>query len=238
MNEMGMIYIGIDDTDSRESRGTGRLARDIAAELSKSHKIYGVTRHQLFVHEDIPCTSHNSCAVIHLEATGTGNGTLKDLFGFVREMMCADFIEGSDPGLSIGSSDQITPGIVAFGLDAKRTILTQKRARDLAANTHVLLEGLGGTEDGVIGAVAGLGLAALKSDGRFVLKDRNRELTGAQPVSDILGAGIDQIMTLDGRVITGGIIDLKKSPKPSFMQGKAVLFVEEYDGGLTALKRD
>ncbi len=29
-----MIYVGIDDTDTLESRGTGRLARNIATELA------------------------------------------------------------------------------------------------------------------------------------------------------------------------------------------------------------
>jgi len=233
---MNMIYISIDDTDNLESRGTGRLARMIAAELSKSHTIFGVTRHQLYVHEDIPFTSHNSCAVIHLK--DNGDGTLKDLFKTTKEMMLADFIEGSDPGLAVASSDKISPCIVYLGMDAKRTVLTQERARDIAKNTNTLLEGLGGTEDGVIGAVAGIGLASMKCDGRFVLKDRTRELTGTQHIADILSVGIDQIMTLDGQIVTDGFIDLKKSPKPSFVQGKAVLFVEKCGSEFIALKKD
>ena len=233
---MDMIYISIDDTDNLESRGTGRLARMIAAELSKSHTIFGVTRHQLYVHEDIPFTSHNSCAVIHLE--DKGDGTLKDLFKTTKEMMLADFIEGSDPGLAVASSDEISHCIVYFGMDAKRTVLTQERARDIAKNAHILLEGLGGTEDGVIGAVAGIGLASMKCDGRFVLKGKTRELTGTQHIADVLSVGIDQIMTLDGQLITDGFIDLQKSPKPSFVQGKAVLFVEKCGSELIALKKD
>ncbi|RZB29019.1 MAG: hypothetical protein AEth_01623 [Candidatus Argoarchaeum ethanivorans] len=233
---MNMIYISIDDTDNLESRGTGRLARMIAAELSKSHTIFGVTRHQLYVHEDIPFTSHNSCAVIHLK--DNEDGTLKDLFKTTKEMMLADFIEGSDPGLAVASSDKISPCIVYFGMDAKRTVLTQERARDIAKNTNTLLGGLGGTEDGVIGAVAGIGLASMKCDGRFVLKDRTRELTGTQHIADILSAGIDQIMTLDGQIVTDGFIDLQKSPKPSFVQGKAVLFVEKCGSEFIALKKD
>lgn len=63
-----MIYVGLDDTDTKDSRGTGRLARSIALALSTKYHIFGVTRHQLFVHPDIPFTSHNSSAVIHVEA--------------------------------------------------------------------------------------------------------------------------------------------------------------------------
>ncbi|MDK2890060.1 MAG: hypothetical protein PWR21_692, partial [Methanoculleus sp.] len=66
------IYLGIDDTDTRESRGTGRLARMIATELARSYTVTGVTRHQLFVHPAVPYTSHNSSAVIHIQDTGNG----------------------------------------------------------------------------------------------------------------------------------------------------------------------
>jgi hypothetical protein len=49
-----MIYIGLDDTDNADSRGTGRLARDIAATLAKQHKVIAVTRHQLLVDPRVP----------------------------------------------------------------------------------------------------------------------------------------------------------------------------------------
>ncbi len=62
-----MIYVGIDDADTLESRGTGRLARNIASASASKYTIFGVTRHQLFIHPDIPLTSLNSCAVIHAE---------------------------------------------------------------------------------------------------------------------------------------------------------------------------
>jgi len=76
---MLMIYLAMDDTDNAESRGTGRLARAVAVELSRKYRVAGVTRHQLFVHESIPFTSHNSCAVIHLEGEAgvVGRVTLK-----------------------------------------------------------------------------------------------------------------------------------------------------------------
>ncbi len=229
-----MIYIAMDDTDNAESRGTGRLARAVAAELSKNYRITGVTRHQLFVHESIPFTSHNSCAVIHVE----GEAGLEDVFDRVKELMLDDFVEGSDPGLAIASSEQVNYGVIAFGQDAKHSIVDQKRARAVAANADIRLEGLGGTEGGVIGAMAGLGLAHIRNDGRFLLKGRNRELSGVQPVSALLRSGIDRVMTLEGRVVGEGRVTLKKSPTPSVVLGKAVLFVEEADDGYVALKRE
>ncbi len=61
-----MIYVGLDDTDNKTSRGTGYLARMVAASLSDRFKVWGVTRHQLLVDPRVPYTSHNSCNVVHL----------------------------------------------------------------------------------------------------------------------------------------------------------------------------
>src|SRR5690606_575424 len=64
------LLLALDDTDSLESRGTGRLARAVADAIVEHYPVWGVTRHQLFVHPSIPFTSHNSCAVIHVDADG------------------------------------------------------------------------------------------------------------------------------------------------------------------------
>ena len=117
--------------------------------------------------------------------------------------MIEDFIEGSDPGLAIASENQITPAAVAFSQDAKTIVVTQERAREVAENSGIRFEGLGGTEGGVIGAIAGVALASLKNDGRFLLKGRNRELSGIRSVQEIINAGIDQVLTLQGKTITG-----------------------------------
>jgi tRNA(Ile2) C34 agmatinyltransferase TiaS len=229
-----MIYVGIDDTDTAESRGTGRLARNIAAALSLNFKVFGVTRHQLFVHRDIPFTSHNSCAVIHVEAEPN---SMENIFSKTKEMIMGDFIEGSDPGLAIASENQITPALIAFGQDAKTIILTQQKAREVADNCGIRFEGLGGTEGGIIGAIAGVGLASTKNDGRFLLKGRNRELTGIRSVQEITDAGIDQVLTLQGQAIGDRKVTIPKNATPSFILGKAVLFVEEKDNCLVAIKR-
>ncbi|WP_041355139.1 hypothetical protein [Nitrosococcus halophilus] len=57
-------FIGIDDTDNRESRGTGYRARTLGAQLEEKGLaiLEGVTRHQLLVSPAIPYTSHNSAA--------------------------------------------------------------------------------------------------------------------------------------------------------------------------------
>ncbi len=199
------IYVGIDDTDNLESRGTGRLARGIAAELGKSYQVYGVTRHQLLVHPDIPYTSHNSSAVIHLH--GCGDEETSRIFHIVKKLMMADFIEGSDPGLAVATSSQITAGVAAFGLDAKKTIVNMDRAKEVARNAGIIVEGLGGTCGGIIGAMAGIGLASMGNDGRFLMKGRARDLKhSVRTLPEVLASGIDQVVTLDGRLVSGGRI--------------------------------
>ena len=218
------LYLGIDDTDTRESRGTGRLARTIAAELARRYTVTGVTRHQLFVHPAVPYTSHNSSAVIHIQEAE--NGAAADVFAAAKELMLADFIEGSDPGICVAAGSAVGSEVSRFGLSAKASLVTQEEARALARGAGILLEGLGGTEDGVIGALAGVGLAASGNDGRFVQKGTTRDLRGVQTVAAILASGVDRVSTREGAAVSEGTVTLRKFPKPAFIGGNAVLFVE------------
>ena len=61
----------------------------------------------LDVHPDIPYTSHNSCAVIHVVTNE--NADIDTIFATAQNVMLADFIEGSDPGLAVGLADQVLP---------------------------------------------------------------------------------------------------------------------------------
>jgi tRNA(Ile2) C34 agmatinyltransferase TiaS len=63
------LLIGIDDTDNKESRGTGFNARQLGHLLTKEGcEVMNITRHQLFVHNDIPYTSQNSSACLNVIA--------------------------------------------------------------------------------------------------------------------------------------------------------------------------
>ena len=232
------FFLSIDDTDSLDSRGTGRLAREIAETLGDDFPVAAVTRHQLFVHESIPYTSHNSCAVIHIGPCDPEGGEM--IFSTARALMLEDYVEGSDPGIALARAEQVTPEMVAFGRDAKRKVLTQEIARTLAEKCSIRLEGLGGTEDGVIGAMAGIGLASTGNDGRFIQKGRIREIKGTAPAELLLESGVDMILTVEGVQVKTGMIQVQneKSVKPCPVNGKAVLFVEERDGKFHAVKRD
>lgn len=231
---MTLIFIGLDDTDILGARGTGRLARQLAADLQHGAPpgltVLGVTRHQLLVDPRIPYTSHNSGAVLHLMARddlATGQDFLVDLFEHVRVMMLADFIPGSDPGLCL-ALEPAAQALAVFGRQAQTEIVTQEQARALAQAQGVLLAGLGGSQDGVIGALAGVGLAASGEDGRYLLVGTARELSGLQSPAAIQAAGIPFIQDEQGRPVIDGPIRADKL-RPARRGGQPVL-VARWDG--------
>jgi tRNA(Ile2) C34 agmatinyltransferase TiaS len=229
-----ITYIGLDDTDNHESRGTGRLARQIAGELAAEFTLLGVTRHQLLVDPRIPYTSHNSSAAIALESPSQPD--LEKLFARVRAIMLADFQPGSDPGLCVVAN--IPPEVTDFGRRAQREVVTRQEAFDLAVSHAILLEGLGGTDDGVIGALAAVGLAACGEDGRYLLLGKIRELSGLIPVGDLMAAGITGVQTLDGRpVVLDGLVASEKL-RPARRGGRPIQFVAWQDGCWAPLKLD
>ncbi len=221
------LYIAIDDTDTISSRGTGKLARSIAGSIAESGYVVSVSRHQLYVHPGIPYTTHNSCAVIHIDSDECNPDTL---FSMARDMVLDNFIEGSDPGIACAADHQITSEVVDFGRSAKRSVLTQDDARAVAQAARLLLEGLGGTKDGIIGALAGLGLVAPGCDGRYVMKGGLRQISGETTVEMVLSAGVDEVIAQDGSSLQTGTIIIRKFPKPSRVNKNAILYVEEKDG--------
>jgi tRNA(Ile2) C34 agmatinyltransferase TiaS len=216
-----MMLIGLDDTDNLESRGTGHLAREIAAALAGDYQLLGVTRHQLLEDPRVPSTKNNSCAAIALDWDGDVDPAA--LLERVRSLMLADFQPGSDPGLCF--AEAVPAAVREFGRRVQRELVSQDEARALAAEHGLWLQGLGGDESGVIGALAAVGLAATGEDGRYVLVGRSRELTGLQPVSALLAAGIVGVQTPDGQPVTGGLIETEKL-RPARRGGRPIAVVE------------
>lgn len=194
------FLVGIDDTDTLETRGTGFHARQMAAEIEANGigKVLGISRHQNFVHPDIKYTSHNSSACLRIEAKDEKKLT----------EMCRDFLlriapEGSDVGLCIADESLVTDRVIKWGLDAKRLILFQEDAIKLADEEQIYLEGLTGTHLGVIGALAAVGLRKSGNDGRFIWLRGKKELreieAGVYPV-DLLKRDfeIEQMVDTEG----------------------------------------
>jgi tRNA(Ile2) C34 agmatinyltransferase TiaS len=216
-----VVIIGLDDTDNLESRGTGHLARLVAADLGQQYTLLGVTRHQLLVHPLIRYTRKNSSAAILLAHEGAAD--LDAIAARAREMMDENFVIGSDPGLCV--VDCVPEDVSAFGRKAQREVVTQEEALSLASRHGLRLFGLGGDNGGVIGALAAVGLAASGNDGRYVLIGSSRDLSGLQPVDAVLGTGIEAIQTMSGETVTEGLVQSDKL-RPARRKGRSVLVVE------------
>lgn len=158
----------IDDTDEKDGPGTGHLLQAICERIEAKGwgKCSAISRHQLFVDDAIPYTSHNSALCCEVEL---GQLSLQDLIVFCSKYLEENSAPGSDPGLCVTplGSDTELPQLVDFGRRAKQTVLTKTDAYDLAGNLGIHLSEHGGTGQGVVGALAGSGLRLSGNDGRF-----------------------------------------------------------------------
>jgi hypothetical protein len=221
-----VIRLGIDDTDVVGTAGTNQLARAIVRRLGSDASGAIVCRHQLLDDPRVPCTSKNGSASIQLPSLGSAD--LPRLAGVVRGVMRAWFIPGSDPGLCLAS--EVAAPIQAFGRACQQQLITKAAAWQVARESRVYLEGLGGTEQGVIGALAAVGLIATGEDGRVVQMDGwtwPDDFSGARGVEDLRARGVQSIRRRDtGEEIAAGVVDIGHHLRPNIRGGQVVLFVE------------
>jgi hypothetical protein len=220
-----VIYVGIDDTDVIGSPGTNQLARAIVRRLGDAAKGAIVCRHQLLFDPRVPYTSQNGSASIQLpHGASMPRARLADA---VREEMLAFFVEGSDPGLAIATV--ATSDMTAFARRAKSDVVTLEDARTVAQRSDCHLEGLGGTNQGIIGALAAVACAAGGDDGRVVHLEEwpwPDPFSGMQPVAAVRARGVAEIRTTAGEPFTGEVIDVGKHIRPNWRGGRIVMFVE------------
>ncbi len=222
--------IGIDDTDNKESRGTGFNTRQLAKKIEEAGLgvIYGITRHQLFVDARIPYTSQNSSAALEVETQEPAK----------VQQLCRKYLleiapPGCDIGLCIAPMDKVSDHISAWGLRAKLEVLTQKEAGKIAQKEDIYLEGLTGTRDGIIGALAAIGLRKSGNDGRFVWLKGKKELREIKP--GIMSAAqlkndlnIDKLESIHGQTVNdNNNISLHDWVRPVLKNHKVTLLVEK-----------
>ncbi len=231
-----MIYVGIDDTDTRDSPGTNQLAKAIVAELAERFECVLIIRHQLFDDPRVPYTSQNGSASIWLEPnTGEPQNlsveTLcETVFAGFRLGLKKRFVAGSDPGLCVTA--RVPRSVTEFGLRCQRQLMAQAEARGLAEAEGIRLEGLGGTEDGVIGALAAVGLAVTKNDGRIVqLGAWPDDLTGKTPLETLTRRSVLVREVDTERPIVSGTVDVGKHLRPNYRNGQVVLFARRINAG-------
>jgi hypothetical protein len=227
-----MIFVGIDDTDTLDDPGTNQLARHLVQRLANSFYARLVTRHQLLEDPRIPCTRKNGCAAIEFEPRA--GATIDELVARIRPLMVAWCPTGSDPGLCVAAAPVGHP-IIAFGRWCQRGLVEQSEARQLATAHGIYLEGLGGTQDGVIGALAAVGLINTRNDGRVIHNGSASvdqfDVNGIHLVGKLLEFGIDEVRChADSELVTSGSVDVGKRLRPNYRDGKVVLYVSRLDG--------
>jgi tRNA(Ile2) C34 agmatinyltransferase TiaS len=218
----GELLISIDDTDVEGGEGTGRLARRIARELNL--KPVGITRHQLFLHPSIDYTKRNSCNVIILESESAPI----DVFEAVKEIILDRFQKGSDPGLAV--ADIVPDVVMKFGRSAQRSVLTKQDSIKIGKEANIRLKEIGGSGEGIIGALAGIGLCSSGNDGRYIMLEGLRELRGEVSIPELIEMGIDTIVLDNGERLEEGSVAMADKIRPSRLDGKPVLFVGKHEG--------
>jgi len=224
---MKKFFLAIDDTDNQETRGTGFRARQLCQLISESEKgeVISAVRHQLFVHKEIPMTSHNSSACIELHTNFP-----EEIYKLARNFLIEIAADGSDVGLCFADENSVNDEIINWGKNAKKEILTKSEAFLLAKKNNIQLEGLTGTQDGIIGALAAVGLRKFGNDGRIIwLKGKElRDIKGIYSLEKLKQTtNIEEIKDTDFKLINKNItIDTGEWMRPVVINNKITLIVE------------
>jgi hypothetical protein len=225
------LFVSIDDTDDIGTKGTGDIAQDIINQIVESNlgTCSRITRHQLFVHEDIPYTSHNSSMCFEVNGKALDMQEIKRVAEIVIDRESA---EASDPGLCILKFDEEEDysKLITYGIAAKIEVLNKEGAYVLADEFDLFLNEYGGTGDGIIGALAGVGLRLSGGDGRH--KGRINIPIGKYNVKELMQHEfIDRVKTVAGSTLNDDeYVHIGDKVKTVFLNHNSVLLVENIDG--------
>jgi hypothetical protein len=221
-----MIYVGLDDTDMPDTPGTNKLAMYLADLLADDYHTQWIVRHQMLVDSRVPCTRMNGSVSLALESRSSES--LETLAERIRHVMFDWCPVGSDPGLCLATS--VAPAVQQWGKRAQAELLEQSEALQIAREHGVILEPLGGTGGGVIGALAAVGLLSTGNSGRIVrcgrVSSQAFDVTGRLDVQDVLARGVDRVVRVDNaQPVESGTIVLGKKLRPNLRCGQVVLYV-------------
>ena len=224
---MEHIFIGLDDTDNKDSpHGTGWVAREIANQLRSLFGYRAVSRHQLLKHESIPYTKNNSANVIHITEDA---GRVHEIAEYAQVLLHQYYAANSAPGLCVGLQRQLCP-LLEFAKKCQRQVVSKDEARQLASQAGVYLKAFSTDDRGIIGALAGAVLAADGNDGRYIALGKIRKLRGIVTVEALREAGVSRVLTKENEELYNGEIDVgEKGPRPAIRDHKAILYVDRGD---------
>ncbi len=220
------VLVCIDDTDNLESIGTGKLAYQIIGGIEERGwgRCDVISRHQLYVHDQIPYTSHNSSMCFGVNLDGAH---LEHLINYAADFLTHKSAAGSDPGLCVVIPERLKePGrLIEFGCKAKGAVLTKGEAYQLAAELGLHLSEHGGSGGGVIGALAGAGLRLGGNDGRLRGRLKIGNVNDEVSVAAVkLQSIVDIVQSLDGYILPDhDLVRVGEKVKAVLMDGKVVM---------------
>jgi hypothetical protein len=223
---MATVLIGIDDTDNCDSPGTGKLGLRLTAELVARGAVdLGMTAHQLLIDDRIPYTGHNRAICL-----GIGWGRTFAELDFAAERIASRSAEGSDPGICIAAEDAVSREIMSFGRSALVEVLEMQSAVSLAGASSVYLRPLGGSGQGIVGALASVGLRADGNFGRFTDLPGLRDLGEFTTIDELGRLGISVEHSQSPRAADAvGRYKTMNWVRPRLVHGKPVWRVEWSD---------
>ncbi len=217
------FVIGIDDTDSAESGGTGGLVRALAAQARAegAGEPEGVTRHALWTSDKVSATERNHCYALVLRS----DRSVLEIEDFVVEFARAEAERDADPGVAILSRHSDMPHILAFGRRSQQELMRLDWAQTFSTEANVALRALGRDRQGSIGALAAVGLRAGGGDGYFIDLDGLRELNGRVTAGQIRERTIiEHVLDEDGEELDrDDLIETFDWVRPHLEEGQPTL---------------
>lgn len=230
-----MVIVGLDDTDVAESADTFALARELVCAIREEWRCLRIVQHQLLVHERIPCTTRNraiSILLVPRNELADGESAYFMLIHQIREILKLRCPKGSDPGLCVSPRNQIDDAVVQFGYRCQFELVRQAEALSVADASEVHLEGLGGSNAGIIGALAAVGLGARGNDGEVMqIGECSDDLVGRLAIAAIQSRGVCVTDIDDDAPLNEGVVELPPDRHPALRNDQIVLFVQKGQTG-------
>ena len=223
------FFIGVDDTDSPSSKGTGYLTRELCKEIEANNlgKVINITRHQLFVSEKIKYTNRNKSACIEVNTTN-----LHELLNFCKEYVLRYAEPKANPVIISCLASEVSEAAIEFGKKAKSHVMNLKQAEVVLKNEGFNVVYIKKNKNGLVGALAAIGLRATGNDGRVIWVNGHEliGLVGQYLAGEVYcETHVDSIKTIDGfKVPINAHINFDNILiKPVFKENAVTLIVEE-----------
>lgn len=232
-------YICIDDTDELGGEiSTGEISENLRDYVQQHYAPCSlVTRHQLFIDDAIPYTSHNSSMCFTSDLSVSQK---EDVITYAIAHLQSVCAPSSQPGLCVGFEEELSDkqALIQFGEDAKCKVLTKEEAYTMAKRQNLHLSEHKNDGQGVIGALAGVGLRLQGNDGR--VKGKIKVKSSTMRVKDLLA--LEEIskvcLSTHEELSPDTIITIDSGLKTVWLNHAAVLLVEKTPEGYVPLDRE